>query len=221
MSFETDEQQAEALKKWWRENGMQVFVGAIVGLSVVFGWKAWEQHRANINARAAQALASMQQQLTVGKTDQALTQGKQILDSYGDTYYSDLASLYMAQAQVASGHEAEAEAPLQRVASQGRDAALQDLARLRLGRLLVGLKRPDEARKYLDQIHNKAYLGSVAHLKGDIALAAGDLKAASQAYQLALAEKTPDADLVRWKLEDLALTIPEESKTASRAEESH
>jgi predicted negative regulator of RcsB-dependent stress response len=217
VSFESDEQQAEALKKWWRDNGKQVVVGAIVGLSAVFGWKAWQQYQANINAEAAQALDSMQRQLATGETDRALAQGQQILDTYGKTYYAELASLYLAQAKVTAGQEAEAEASLQRVVNQGRDPALQDLARLRLARLLLGQKRQDEALKYLDQIKNKAYQGRVQHLRGDIALAKGDTQAAAQAYRLALAEKVPEADLVRWKLDDLGLVTKTEAANTQEA----
>ena len=49
----TDEEQVEALKKWWRENGKSVVGGVVLGLALVGGWRGWqyyEQTRAVLEA---------------------------------------------------------------------------------------------------------------------------------------------------------------------------
>ncbi|MEO5342034.1 MAG: tetratricopeptide repeat protein [Gammaproteobacteria bacterium SHHR-1] len=205
MAYETDEQQAEALKQWWAENGKQVIFGIVIGLVGVFGWRGWQEHRADVNASAAQALGQMLEISGQGETDQALVQGQKIIDEYANTLYADLASLNLAAALVGRGEEAAALAHLQRVIEQRRDPALTDLARLRLARLLLSLERAEEARALLDSI-GKAYAAEVESIRGDIALAAGDLEAARQAYERALAEGLADTDMIRLKLDDLAGT---------------
>jgi len=37
--FSTEDEQVEAIKKWWKENGTSLIVGVVLGLSVLFGWR--------------------------------------------------------------------------------------------------------------------------------------------------------------------------------------
>jgi predicted negative regulator of RcsB-dependent stress response len=37
--YETEEQQVDAIKKWWHENGTMLIVGAVVGLAGLWGWR--------------------------------------------------------------------------------------------------------------------------------------------------------------------------------------
>jgi predicted negative regulator of RcsB-dependent stress response len=203
VAYETDEQQAEALKQWWADNGKQVIFGAIIGLALVFGWRGWQDHRAGVNASAAQALEQMMQVRAQGDQAQTLAQGQKIRDAYPGTIYADLASLAMAASRVGQGDEAAALNDLQWVIERQRDPALTDLARLRLARLLLSLERAEEARALLDAI-GKAYAAEVESLRGDIALAVGEVDAARQAYERALVAGQADTDLLRLKLDDLA-----------------
>lgn len=205
MAYETDEQQAEALKKWWSENGKQVIIGAVVGLAAVFGWRAWQAHLGEVSATAAEALDRMMQVSAQGEQDQAMGQGQKILDEYGKSVYADFASLSMAAMLVKRDDEQGAMAHLQRIIDQDRDRALTDLARLRLARLLLSQQRGAEAKALLDKI-GSAYQAEVASVRGDISLAAGDLKAARDAYQKAIATGLADSDLIRLKLDELAVS---------------
>ena len=40
--YETEEQQVEAVKKWWKENGVSLIVGVVMGLSAIAGWKYYQ-----------------------------------------------------------------------------------------------------------------------------------------------------------------------------------
>ena len=40
MEFETEEQQVEAIKKWWKEYGLTIAVGLVLGLGGIFGFRA-------------------------------------------------------------------------------------------------------------------------------------------------------------------------------------
>ena len=53
--YETDEEQLEALKKWWAENGKAVLVGVVLGLGAIFGWRGWISHEQG-RSEAASAL---------------------------------------------------------------------------------------------------------------------------------------------------------------------
>ena len=41
MEYETEEQQVEALKDWWAENGRAVIAGVVLGVVVIGGLGLW------------------------------------------------------------------------------------------------------------------------------------------------------------------------------------
>lgn len=202
-AYESEEQQVEALKAWWRENGKSVFFGAVLGIAIVFGWQAWRSHVASVGAAASQALAEMSGAARKNEGERARALGQRILDEHGDTIYADFAALSLAKLAVEAKDPATAQRQLQRVIDHPRDPGLADLARMRLARLLLDQGKGNEASKLLDQVTALAHGGEVGVLRGDIALAAGDKTAARAAYRQALKSGLLDDELVRLKLDDL------------------
>lgn len=202
MAFETDEQQAEALKHWWRENGKQIIFGAIIGLVAVFGWQYWNRHLDQVAASAAEAFELMQQQAGRGELEQALTQGQKVLDVYAGTIYADLTALKMAALQVQHNKASDAEASLKRAIDQSRDAALKDLARLRLARLYLSQNKLAEAEANLGTLA-KAWASEAQAIKGDIAAARSDWPAARKAWEGALDGPLADRQMLQLKLDNL------------------
>ena len=45
MEYETEEQQVEALKAWWAENGKSVMLGVGIGVAAIGGWQFWGKHK--------------------------------------------------------------------------------------------------------------------------------------------------------------------------------
>ena len=41
-SYRTEEEQVEALRRWWEENGRSTIVAIVVALAAGFGWQAWK-----------------------------------------------------------------------------------------------------------------------------------------------------------------------------------
>ena len=41
----SDEEQAEALKRWRSENGKTNIGGIVLGLGLVIGWQGWNEHQ--------------------------------------------------------------------------------------------------------------------------------------------------------------------------------
>jgi predicted negative regulator of RcsB-dependent stress response len=202
MAFETDEQQAEALKLWWRENGKQVIFGALIGLVGVFGWQYWNKHLDQVSASAAEALDRMQQQVGRGELEQAQSQGQAVLDLYAGTIYADLAALKLAALQVQQNKLDKAEADLKRVIDHSRDAALKDLAKLRLARLYLSQNKLAEAESSLGGMA-KAWASEAMSIKGDIAAAKSDWPAARKAWESALESPLADTQMLQLKIDNL------------------
>ena len=53
--YNTEEEQVEAIKKWWNENGKSIIAGIIIGVIAIFGWRSYENHTA-MQAKAASIL---------------------------------------------------------------------------------------------------------------------------------------------------------------------
>jgi predicted negative regulator of RcsB-dependent stress response len=64
-SYRTEEEQLEALKRWWQENGRGIVLGVVLALGLGFGWQAWQTNQQTAAENASilyqqllQALAS-------------------------------------------------------------------------------------------------------------------------------------------------------------------
>jgi predicted negative regulator of RcsB-dependent stress response len=109
-----------------------------------------------------------------------------ITDRYARTGYATFAALAAARAAFESGDLAAAKTRLQWVVDHARDAEARDIARLRIGAVLLDEKNYDEALKLADTQHVDSLSALYADLKGDILVAQGKPQDARAAYQLAL-----------------------------------
>ena len=65
--YETEEEQVEALKDWWKQNGLAVIGGAVLGISALLGWRGWNWHQENQANEASDIFAVVQE--AVNKND--------------------------------------------------------------------------------------------------------------------------------------------------------
>ena len=52
-TFDSEQEQIDAIKTWWKENGRVITVGLVLGLGGVFGWSTWQSYA---TAKAEQCL---------------------------------------------------------------------------------------------------------------------------------------------------------------------
>ena len=53
--YSTEEQQAEAIKRFFRENGTALVIGVVLGLGGLYGWKAYNQNQVESAEAASDA----------------------------------------------------------------------------------------------------------------------------------------------------------------------
>ena len=91
--METAEQELEALKKWWGENGRTVVIGVLLGLGGVFGWTTYQQ-RLEANA---EALSIIYQQIieavSQGQHGAVRAQAASLIESSPKSGYAALGAL--------------------------------------------------------------------------------------------------------------------------------
>jgi predicted negative regulator of RcsB-dependent stress response len=206
--LQTDEEKVEAIKKWWRENGKSVVGGVVLGFAIIGGWQGWQIYRTNQGEQASLLFDAMSQAAAAGRTDAAVSEGQRLVGEYPGSAYASLAAMQLARLAYQRGEKSAARDHLRWVVESGPDAELREIARLRLGMLLLDMQQLDALDALLAEPGLVAFAGEFAALRGDLAKARGDLASARSAYAEALAVGVEDAALLRMKLVDVGGRLP-------------
>lgn len=185
--YETEEQQIEALKKWWKENGTSLIVGLFVGVTGLFGWRYYVDQN-NVNSILASDLyMQVLQGANSGSIDEkTIDMHNQLINAYSDTPYASLASLALAKTEYDKDNADGAVAQLELAVKHANDDVIIQIANLRLVRVYIEQKKYDEAMAILNMKHAAAYDAQYEELKGDVYNAQGDLVQARLAYDKAI-----------------------------------
>ena len=202
--FETEEQQLEALKRWWRENGRAVLWGLFLGLAILVGARFWYRHVEQQAIAASVEYEQLRQELSAGRLEAVGQRASYIREHFAKTPYAVMAALVQARIAVEKGRLDKAADELRWVLANDPLPEYADEARLRLARVLFALGQSDAALVQLNP-EPSTLRSRYQELRGDILLGKGDREAARAAYTQALALLPADADksLLRMKLTDL------------------
>lgn len=212
--YSTEEEQIEALRRWWNENGRSTIAAIILALGVGFGYQGWKDYRQNqadgasdlyqriLQVFSAPALSPEQQQIAVQLAEQ-------LKADYGGSTYAQFAALQLARVAVDRSDLVEAQAQLRWVlgkADKGSD--VERIAQQRLARVLAASGEVEQALAILGHGGEGPYQASYAAARGDILLAAGRDNEARDAYTAALSLAAEDTalDLVAVEQKLQALT---------------
>jgi predicted negative regulator of RcsB-dependent stress response len=190
-TYKTEEEQVEALKKWWDENGRSTLAAVGLALFAGLGWNQWQDHQAE---QAEHASAAYEEMLAAAReagpeSDLAYLQtlAERVKAEYGSTTYALFASLHLARIAVTQGRLDDAEAELRWVLTQGPDAEIRTLAELRLARVNTAQGKAEEALGILGSAEAGAYEPAFAEARGDAWLLLGEKGKAIAAYENAVA----------------------------------
>jgi len=207
MSHYDDEDQAQRVKQWWKDNWMALAAGLVLGLSGIVGWNQYQSHQQTRAAEAAKMFEDLKTALIADKMDDASGIADKLKAEFASTPYAAQALLRIAQHAVEKGRFDEALPPLAWVASNSADEVLKPLATVRQARVLAQQGKFDEALKLLDGLSDKSYTALVQELRGDIQLAQGNRKGAREAFEKALTasdDAAANRETLQRKIDDLA-----------------
>ena len=185
----SEEEQLEAIKRWWSENGKSLIAGVVLAGAGVFAFKAWQNYEASQSEAASvryQQLISLvsQPKLEDAGVKQARTLIGELESEHGDSLYTQMAHLLDASMSVKANDLDAAATALQSVIDNSDDSSLQGLASLRLARINVERGDNDAALALLKS-PPAPLAAQAAAVRGD-ALAAQDKRdEAIAAYQQA------------------------------------
>lgn len=190
----TEEEQVEAIKNWWKENGRTTILGIVLAVSSVTGWQYWtsfKQTNAELSSVMYQnfiAAASAQQGQPLNEENRKTAEhlAGQLKEEYASTAYSQYATLWLAKSMVEQGDYAAARSHLTWVLEQEPDTSVKAAAQLRMARIFLQEGNYDQALSYVNVEIPEGFKSEYSEVKGDILAAKGDATGAHDAYQAAL-----------------------------------
>lgn len=188
-SYRTEEEQVEALRRWWDENGRSTLVGIVLVLAAVFGWQGWQRYEAQRSDSASDLYQQMLEAVSMAgqgvvNDGPAERLASQLREEYGGTAYARFAALHQARMAVAGDDLDAAESHLRWVlgkARSGSDIAL--VAQLRLARVVAARGETEQALELLASTGGGTFRATSALARGDVLAAAGRDAEALAAYR--------------------------------------
>jgi len=203
----SEEEQVEALKRWWDRNGRAVIVGVAVFVALVLGWRGWVQYQQGQSQNASIVYERMLGAAESDQTEKAREHGRTLIGDYAGTPYAGLAGLYLARLAVDEDKLEAAAGHLQWVMDNADMEGMAHAARVRLARVRRGQGQLDAALALVQGEAPAGFDGVFAEARGDILTAQGDTEGARKAYDRALqayGEAPMQRSVVRMKRQDLA-----------------
>jgi len=221
-SYLSDDEQLEALKNWWKENGNSLLLSVALAFAAFFGLRQWQASHQDTSGAASElyqqiAELSISSSTTV-VSDEQLMQAQavsgRLKSDFEASIYTRYAALAVAKFLADAGQEEQAATELQWILDHPKlsfmheaEEELFKVARLRLARLKASLGDTDAALALLHGIEPGSFTSGYAEVEGDILLDKGDLEGARAAYQRALATaEGVNPVLLQLKLQNLGVS---------------
>jgi predicted negative regulator of RcsB-dependent stress response len=186
VEFETEEQQVEAIKKWFAEYGLTIIAGLVLGLVGIFGYRYYQEEKESQLAQTSDAYESVIQILRVQKDQEKFVAEAATFNSeHSDSIYSNLVSFQLAKLAVDADDLGTAAQHLRDILSTPHHSTIEHIARIRLARVLIAQEEVDEALTLIAQAVGDSYQSSYEMLRGDVWLFKGDKARAQKAYAAA------------------------------------
>jgi predicted negative regulator of RcsB-dependent stress response len=206
----TDQQQADIVRQWVRENGAFILGGLVLGLGGLFGWNQWQDYLETRAEQASEVYESIVVSIGMERTTKAEELLAELESAYGGSPYVDQARLVVAKSYLDRSEFDTGAHYLSRTVDESDSAQMRHVARLRLARVYIQQQRIDEALALVDkEVTSSAFTAAYHELRGDIYYLMDRFEEARLEYGMALGRRQQppviDRIFVQAKLDDLAV----------------
>ncbi|MBS1203369.1 MAG: hypothetical protein H6R25_268 [Proteobacteria bacterium] len=203
--YENENDQVDAIKRFFAENGKALAVGVVLGIGALMGWRYWNGHQADTARASSQAYENAISALQADKPESFTAAEKFAADNKNT--YGALASLELAQQYVEKNELDKAASQLQQGLAATSDENLQSMINVRLARVQVQQKQQDAALKTLDAVKGESWSAIVADLRGEALLSKGDKQGARTAWENGIKNNASPAlsEMMQMKINNLSI----------------
>lgn len=209
VGYETEEQQFEAIKKWFREKSNAISWIIIILAVVFFGARYWLHHRAVVKEEASEHYFSMLKSEEQKDFTSLKSKATRLINDYSKTSYAQMAALMLAKQAVDEKKLDEAAAHLQWSVDNGTDPDLKNISRVRLIKVLLAQDKLEAALALCENNQKNAWLTLREELRGDIYQKENNPEKALAAYKAAILAAPEDGMhglMLPLKLNDLGMS---------------
>ena len=202
--YDTEEEQVEALKRWWKENATATIVGLVMGMVIILGWNYWQDHKKEQAAQASLTYGQLLKALDENKKDSAGKLAEQVQQQFKGSEYAAFSGLLQAKLKTEQGDFAAAKQILKTIATES-NKQLSNIAKIRLVRLMLATGEYEQGLQVINEVDAKeaaSFSANYDELVGDLYVALDRLDEARTSYQNALRNGQP-SPLLQFKVDDL------------------
>ncbi len=185
-----DDEQVEALKRWWDENGKSTMAAVVLAVAGTVGWQqyqGWSTQQAELASDTWGAIEVALQSEDSRSSEDVRDLANALKSDFSSTVYARFAALQLAALAVEDGDLAVAETELRwALSKEGANSEMGQLIQLRLARVLADSGDTESALAILNSGVD-AYPAAYATAKGDIYVSEGRHAEALDAYREARA----------------------------------
>ena len=194
----SDNEEIQLIKDLWKRYGSTILICALIFAVTNFGWRYWQgnkQHKMELaSTNYTQMLVAFEQQ----KNDEAKLYAKRLMQDCPKSSYASLAALMLAKLAVQSNDLKLAGEQLQFIIKKSSNNTLRQITKIRLARVFLELKRPQDALNLLITTDDDAYKDEINEISGDALMALGKTSEAKLSYQKVKETKSP---LIKLKMQ--------------------
>ena len=185
MSYDTEEQQLETLKEWWKENGTPLIIGAVLGLAGFAGWKYWNQQQIAYQEGASDLYIKVSDILKTEKKEGLAESAEAVKSQFPKSSYAILSAFQLAKLAVDANELDKAAAELSWVIDNHPSNELTAIAKIRLARVFIEQEKASEAVALVSLEETSGYYALASLVKGDALMALERKSEALEAYKAA------------------------------------
>ena len=196
---DTEDEQVEQIKKWWKSNGRQIIAGAVIGLAGIWGWNSYSSYQDQ------QLLEARALYLNYASDSSNIGAYEKLSEDFANSSYTDQATLLMAKNLFDEGNYSEALNLIEPL-TEHSNSMISSSAILRLASIYLQTSQHDKALTLLKPYSDESFGGLVHNLMGDIYLDIGNKSKAQEHFSKALEAVTENSNLgqlIQVKLDDL------------------
>lgn len=208
--YQTEEQQVEAIKSYWQQNGYTIIAGITLGFAGFIGFNVYQDNKFEQELAISDSYQTLIEQS--GKDDKAFTaNGEKFISENGTNSYVALTALALAKESATYKDWPQVQKQLTIAVESAPTDGIKAIASLRLARVQVQLEQYSDALATLNSNLPKSFTAAIEEIKGDVYLQQDKIDLARNAYQAAIAaDGIATSPSLQIKLDDLAqvTTLP-------------
>jgi len=205
--YQTEEQQVEAIKGYWQENGNMIIAGIVLGFVGFIGFNYYKDNKLADELAVSDSYQTLIE--SSAKDNKAFNENAaQFINENSTTSYASLTALALAKKAASTQDWAVAQTQLTAAIASAPTDGIKGIASLRLARVQIELAQYEQALATLAKPLPASFTAAVEEIKGDTYLLQDKKELARNAYQVAIAaDGLAGSPSLQMKLDDLATAV--------------